>query len=792
MRPFFFNLVIATILLLITNPCDAQLSNRQKDLLMRQPTPFNRPSNVPKIVNKSFNKSIKTTAVKPSAVTPSVVTDNNDIRIFPSSNVQAEVHISINRSNPNIILASANTYTTTYSQGYYVSTNGGSNWTGADVLQNSGAISIGGDPSTAFDNNGKMYISTINANGGYSIQNSSNNGQTFSAFVNNASTETNFDKEMIATDDQSSSPYVNNIYCAWTNFGTPNTNVEFDRSTNGGTTFSAPVVLKSAAGVGQGTNVQTGPNGEVYVCWADYDNNKTNASGLGFTSSLNGGVSFSPYSRAFTYNGIRTVNGPDPRFNNIGMNDFPVLAVDKTGSIFNGRIYVAYPEFDANNHAIIRVRTSVDKGATWSCPTTISIANATQSFFPWITVDQSTGDVLIVYYAFDNPNSAFSTNTYVAHSSDGGATWENQKVSDVAHITAPINNSIFRLGYAGDYIGIAAYGGKAYPAWMDNRNGTWQIYVSPITYSKVNSNLSISGNDIICNNSVYQINNLPAGASVTWSIPSNAGGVLQLAQNTPSANQVTITNQKWYGVTTTLGATINTGGCTTAPTITKIIRNDNSSSQNNSYSYFQEACTFYGVSHPSQSGTVISNSSPIFVHQGCMVYVTLYDMNLRTVSLAPGSGQPLYWGYGPTTYSPTTLYFQLPYGSGGIPFTFNISGNGSCFTYSLLFFSYSNNSNVVFSASPNPVNDLLTVTANENKENQQESTNQESINNKQLQDLQFKINLYDFNTNQLQITKTSVKGTSKLIINTSNLKTGYYILQILYNNESQSIKIFKK
>lgn len=64
--------------------------------------------------------------------------------------------------------------------------------------------------------------------------------------------------------------YANNLYCAWTNL-IVNTRVAFNRSTNGGTTFSTPIWL--SVGAGQGTNVQTGVNGEVYVCWSDYAGN---------------------------------------------------------------------------------------------------------------------------------------------------------------------------------------------------------------------------------------------------------------------------------------------------------------------------------------------------------------------------------------------------------------------------------------------------------------------------------------------------------------------------------------
>jgi len=368
--------------------------------------------------------------------------------------------------------------------------------------------------------------------GGYLIQNSANNGTNFSALVASAVNVTGFDKEMITADDQPNSPYVNNVYCAWTNFGAGNGNIEFNRSVDNGSTFSTPITLKSTA-TGQGTNVQTGPNGEVYVCWADYNvdakgNQSVPAAGLGFVSSVNGGVSFTAAQRVFTYNGTRTSFNAMSIFGNIGMNDYPSMAVDKSNSTVRGRIYVCYPEFDANQRSIIRVRSSDNRGVTWTNPVTVSIANATQSFFPWITVDQFAGDILVAYYAFDDPGVNFSTNTYVAHSSDGGITWENMKISDVAHITAQITNNtnIYNPGYSGDYIGIAAFGGRAFPAWMDNRNGIWQIYVSPISYTTAGcvndyTNQTIAANTTVngCTNLNVQNVTVANNAKLTLSAP---------------------------------------------------------------------------------------------------------------------------------------------------------------------------------------------------------------------------------------------------------------------------------
>jgi hypothetical protein len=316
---------------------------------------------------------------------------------------------------------------------------------------------------------------------GYWFQKSADGGATWSAGVKGDG-GANFDKEMITADNITTSAFANNFYCAWTDFNSGNGAVAFNRSTDKGVTFSNKIFLRSGAvGFGQGTNVQTGPNGEVYVCWADHTQvvSPFKADGMGFARSTNGGVSFTPATVIFPYRGTR-VDGSDNTYNFVRVNDFPSMAVDKSNRLHRGRIYIVYPEANINDqHSEIKVRFSDNQGTTWSNPVVVNIPNARQSFFPWITVDDKYGIVWVTYYAFDQ-STGFSTNTYVA-ASINGSQWFNQKVSDVAHITAPIDNTNFAFGYAGDYIGISAYNGVGHAAWMDNRNGTWQVYTSPVT-----------------------------------------------------------------------------------------------------------------------------------------------------------------------------------------------------------------------------------------------------------------------------------------------------------------------
>lgn len=88
---------------------------------------------------KNINQTVQTS---PAVQSPATLTpDATDIRIFPSSNPQSEVHASINKANPQIILFSSNTnfgLSNNSIQGWYMSTNGGQSWFGSDVLPNNG------------------------------------------------------------------------------------------------------------------------------------------------------------------------------------------------------------------------------------------------------------------------------------------------------------------------------------------------------------------------------------------------------------------------------------------------------------------------------------------------------------------------------------------------------------------------------------------------------------------------------------------------------------------------------
>lgn len=566
-------------------------------------------------------------ALTKTTVRPYTASISSNIQVFPSSNPQSEIHISINKTNPQILLLSSNTFPVTNSwQGAYWSTNGGITWAGSDGLPNNAPGR--GDPSTAFDASGHGYIATMTpvpndinaAPTGYSIQRTVNNIGNWSGQVQ-ATGNFSFDKEMICADDVPTSPFVNYLYCAWMG---GNNIVQFNRSIDQGVNFSNPTNLNNHWG--QGANVQTGLNGEVYVCWADYTSGGLPEQGLGFTSSVDGGQTFAAARVVFPYTGIRNNFGGQSEFNNIRVNSFPSMAVDKSNGPHRGRAYVAYAARENGNtsgRAIVQLRWSDNQGIDWSAPTTVSIANGTQSWFPWMAVDDH-GVVFIVYYSLDQ-SSGFSTNTYVAISLDGGNTVSNQQVSTAPHTTAPI--PVFGGGYMGDYIGITAFGWKGYAAWMDNRTGQWQNYVDVVDNTPV-----ITGQAAFCNSSTFTASNVPSGAAV-WSVSPN--GIVNLF---PNGNQVTATKIIQGQATLTLsvyGSPVGNVNISTVP-VTSVSSNMSGPCSNGIQTWFVNATPNmlnvsnwnWTVDNPTSGIHIFSPNSPgtyMDVSSGGGVSVTYTD-----------------------------------------------------------------------------------------------------------------------------------------------------------------------
>jgi hypothetical protein len=423
-----------------------------------------------------------------------ITEDSQDIPVTSSTTTQSENSIFIHPQLPSSLLQSNNSVApdgvTMLGADGLMSSDGGTTWSGS--VNGAGGVNMG-DPTTAISLSGKYYVGYVNASGGQGISYSTNFGNSWHpVLVASAPWGMGalLDKNHLWIDNSPSSSYVGNLYDAWTSFGGLNdTQIEIARSTNEGLIWSTAISISDAINAGshnQGVNIQTGPDGEVYAMWAIYDSwNPSDETALGFARSLDGGITWQPAVRIMqSIKGIRATGvGKNHR-----VNSYPVMAVDLSQGQERGNIYavwcnIGFPGQNTGNDADIYMIKSTDHGISWSAPLKVNqdpSGLGKKHYFPWITCDPATGNLSVVYYDDRNVSSS-QCEVYTSNSSDGGATWWDMKVSDVAFTPIGIGGS--PQGYMGDYLGNASRNGWVYPTWTDNRLGYAMTYISPYMLS---------------------------------------------------------------------------------------------------------------------------------------------------------------------------------------------------------------------------------------------------------------------------------------------------------------------
>ena len=416
------------------------------------------------------------------------ITVGPNIRVKPGNTTQSEMSIDVHPGNSNIIFGSANStnwnpLTSLYGTGVYWSLNGSTTWTGYD---NPPFGTNSGDPVSVIGADGRFYENYITNAHGMGVSVSTNNGTSWTTYAVAPNPGQLTDKNHFMVDKTIESPFVNRAYCIWTDFGGSNDGDAVLRySTNFGQTWSASINLSSSlSAFNQGVNAQTGPNGEVYATWAVYLGSEED--GIAFTKSTNGGVTWSTPTYAYYHAGFG-IRGYLSSKNGIRVSSFPSMSVDRSGGPYDGNIYITWPQrgvLPAGSDPDIVLIKSTNGGTTWSSPVRVNddpINNGKDQYYPWCTVDQSTGQLMLVFYdSRDVPNN--QAEVFMARSLDGGSNFENFKVSDQPHTPTPINN--LAGGYAGDYIGVAALNNVAYPFWSDNRLGGdhYQAWTALVTF----------------------------------------------------------------------------------------------------------------------------------------------------------------------------------------------------------------------------------------------------------------------------------------------------------------------
>jgi len=420
--------------------------------------------------------------------------DSPDIPVTGQTDVtQSENSVFIDPEDEEVVLNSNNStnWINNYCQETYgadglFSFNSGQTWNGSE--QGAGQTNFG-DPSTAIGLNGWWYVGKISNDGGQSVAYSKDQGQTWTNITVSPGTTTSYgilDKSHLWIDNSPQSPYSGYLYDAWTNLiqDAPDTNqIQISRSSDAGITWTSPLTISQAVEaviLNHGVNIQTGPDGKVYVAWSIYDTWPSDEKAIGFARSIDGGAIFAPAIRI-----IDNIKGNRMSLTSKSMrvNAFPSMAVDNSTGPNRGTIYlvwpnIGYPGINTGNDMDIYLIKSFDEGETWSSPIRVNqdpSGLGKQHFFPWITCDPVTGGLCVIYYD-DRNVTATQCETFVSYSYDAGQSWTDMKVSDFSFTPSPIPG--LAVSYFGDYLGIQSLNMKVYPIWTDNREGRAMSYVS--------------------------------------------------------------------------------------------------------------------------------------------------------------------------------------------------------------------------------------------------------------------------------------------------------------------------
>jgi hypothetical protein len=389
---------------------------------------------------------------------------------------------------------------------YYFSSDGGRSWgrglLGLETPQK--VWSRATDPAMAADLNGNFYLSVLMLDSasfdtGVYIFTSKDGGQTFGPpmpvffDVGNPASPKRADKSYITIDASASSPFKNTVYAAWVSAEPDRTVILTNHLRPGDAAFSQPKAI-SHNGDMRGPSIATGPNGEFYAAWQGIGNPRV----ILFNASTDGGETFLPLAAAPSvdlniHNFTGSLTPPDAALNISGvprMNSFPVIDVDRSTGPNRGMIYVTWAEtLNGSNADVFVKRLTPPAGFRPDVSPAVKVNNDTvgaDQFFPWISVDATTGAVEVAFYDRRDDLAGQLVNMYVARSTDGGLTFaENTRVSAQGsnpRIQSDVTGgSGFPIGI-GDYIGLMASRGKAHLLWADTRRGKQDIFYGQVPF----------------------------------------------------------------------------------------------------------------------------------------------------------------------------------------------------------------------------------------------------------------------------------------------------------------------
>ncbi len=277
------------------------------------------------------------------------------------------------------------------------------------------------------------------------------------------------------------------IYMVWSDNGTNGSSILFSSSSDGGATFSAPKSISNPGGNSFNPRFKVDSFANINVVWQD---SASGSADIFFARSSDGGANFST-----------PVNLS---------NDSPASSGQQVTADSAGNIFVVW-ETDSGGSRGILLSRSLDGGVTFSGPLMVS-TNSSGSVSPQIAVDLA-GNISVVWEDDISPSSDIS----FSHSSDHGATFSPPQ--SLSHNVGNSNNAQIAVDLAGN-INVV---------WQNTSPGNFDIFFTRSTDGGQNFS------------ALLNVSNSP-GASRTPRIATDLGGNINVlwADNVPPATNTHI------------------------------------------------------------------------------------------------------------------------------------------------------------------------------------------------------------------------------------------------------------
>jgi BNR repeat-like domain len=376
----------------------------------------------------------------------------------------------------------------------YYSANGGATWQTAcapgslaytGIGDCYGFFDYGWDPVVVWDDNNQVFLNhtmvcsdgRITYGTAIVTARSTDGGASWTA--HGVVSESDFFYKLYSShmvDNSPASPFHGRHYSCWSLEG----DGKISYSTDGGATWTQVDLPSPLAGSFDGAcEMAVEDDGTLHVV--------LDSSGMFHTRSTDGGLTWSAPVLVRSFNMSAASGGTCPYAQNQRcIRRFGAIAVDNSGGACDGRLYAVFTDHAPGgnvNQSDIFLSRSVDGGATWSAPVKVNddgLPNRVQ-FQGAVQVDPSNGQVVVAWRDARNHVLNDATDVFTARSTDCGVTFKanvqasqpsaefnNSGISWSNHSTFTNPNAY--PDQTGNYMGLDVRGGKAYLAWPDTRH----------------------------------------------------------------------------------------------------------------------------------------------------------------------------------------------------------------------------------------------------------------------------------------------------------------------------------